>query len=129
MAGDGPAGDARGALRCACGRFHFRVASRLLAGEADFMYGPANSARRIRTEDLHVDAEAHPDWVSGLDRVPAAGEEVFCTGGMAEVVRLLGRTGDGSRLLELRLLDGKHPPFFVAASNVRVAPRQKQSAK
>lgn len=89
------------------------------------MYVPANSARRIRTEDLRVDDAAQPGWVSGVDRLPSLGEHVFCTAGMAEVVRLLGRTGDGSRLLELKLLEeGKHPPFFVAASNVRVAPRR-----
>jgi hypothetical protein len=84
-------------------------------------YG-SNSARRLRIEDLRVDENARPGWVSGSDRVPTAGEEVFCTGGVAEVVRVLGRTGDGSRLLELRLIDGTHPPFFVAASNVRVQP-------
>src|SRR5919108_5685299 len=81
-----------------------------------------NSSRRFRLEDLRVDVSGHPDWVSGMDRLPAMGEPVLCTGGMAEVVRILGKTGDGSRLLELRLLDGKHPPFFVAASNVRVPP-------
>jgi hypothetical protein len=81
-----------------------------------------NSSRRFRLEDLRVDVSDHPDWVSGTDRMPAAGERVLCTGGLAEVVRILGRTGDGSRLLELRLLDGKHPPFFVAASNVRLPP-------
>jgi hypothetical protein len=83
-----------------------------------------NSARRLRLEDLRVDEEAQPGWVSGSERTPMAGEQVFCTGGMAEVVRLLGRTGDGSRLLELKLVEGAHPPFFVAASNVRVQPQQ-----
>jgi hypothetical protein len=80
----------------------------------------ANSSRRFRLEELRVDGSDHPEWVSGSDRLPVAGEHVLCTGGMAEVVRILGKTGDGSRLLELRLLDGKHPPFFVAASNVRL---------
>jgi hypothetical protein len=41
---------------------------------------------------------------------------------MAEVVKVLGKTGDGSRLLELRLPDTSAKPFFAAASNVLVAP-------
>lgn len=82
----------------------------------------ANNARRIRNEDLRVDSSDHPEWVSGLDRVPALGDQVLCTAGMAEVVRVLGKTGDSSRLLQLRLLEGEHPPFFVAASNVRLPP-------
>ena len=80
-----------------------------------------NSARSIRAEGLRVDAAAHPDWVSGSERLPHAGEFVQCTAGLAQVVRLLGKTGDGSRLLELRVHDEKQP-FFVAASNVLVAP-------
>lgn len=82
----------------------------------------ANSSRRIRNETLRVSAEAHPDWITGAARTPALGQDVLCTGGLAQVVRLLGKTGDGSRLLELRLHDGSHPPFFVAASNVLLPP-------
>jgi len=41
---------------------------------------------------------------------------------MAEVVRILGRTGDGSRLLQLRLIGRTAPPFHAAASNVLVEP-------
>jgi hypothetical protein len=41
---------------------------------------------------------------------------------MAEVVRVAGKTGDGSRLLELRLLEKEAPPFYAAASNVLVMP-------
>jgi hypothetical protein len=81
-----------------------------------------NSARRIRTEELHVDLDAYPDWVSGKEQQPETGARVFCTGGLAEVVRVLGKVSDGSRLLELRL-EGVSQPYFVAASNVRVAPR------
>lgn len=81
-----------------------------------------NSARRIRTEELHVDLDAYPDWVSGKEQLPEAGARVFCTAGMADVVKILGKVSDGSRLLELRI-DGSTQPFFVAASNVRVAPR------
>ena len=80
-----------------------------------------NSSRAMRAEGLRVDANAHPEWVSGTDRLPRAGEYVQCTAGLAQVVKLLGKTGDGSRLLELRVHDVK-APFFVAASNVLVSP-------
>ncbi|MBR9988591.1 MAG: hypothetical protein KFH98_02490 [Gemmatimonadetes bacterium] len=81
-----------------------------------------NSQRRAKPEDLRVDMTSRPDWVSGTERTLKVGDQVLCTGGMAEVVQMLGKTGDGSRLLALRLLDGNHPPFFVAGSNVLVPP-------
>lgn len=81
-----------------------------------------NTSRRINPADLHVDHAAHPEWQSGLERVPTVGEVVHCTSGAAEVVRVLGKTGDGSRLLELKLGDAAAKPFFAAASNVLVAP-------
>jgi hypothetical protein len=81
-----------------------------------------NSARRIRADELHVDLATYPEWVSGKEQLPETGTRVFCTAGLAEVVRILGKVSDGSRLLELRL-DDVNQPFFVAASNVRVAPR------
>jgi hypothetical protein len=81
-----------------------------------------NSSRRFTPEDLRIDATEHPDWVNGAERLPRLGEHVLCTGGLAEVVQMLGKTGDGSRLLALRLLNGTHPPFFVAASNVLLQP-------
>jgi hypothetical protein len=76
----------------------------------------------MKAENLRVDATAHPEWISGTERLPSAGEYVRCTAGLAQVIRLLGKTGDGSRLLELRLNDAKQP-FFVAASNVLVPPQ------
>jgi len=82
-----------------------------------------NSARRIRADELQVNEAAYPDWVSGAECLPVAGSRVFCTAGLAEVVKILGKTGDGSRLLELRL-EGINQPFFVAASNIRVAPAE-----
>jgi hypothetical protein len=82
----------------------------------------SNSTRRLRADDLRVDDNERPGWISGADHMPAEGETVFCTAGLAEVVKVLGKTGDGSRLLELKIQDGKRPPFFVAASNVLVAP-------
>jgi hypothetical protein len=74
-----------------------------------------------RSEDVRVDPALHPDWVSGVDRLPRPGETVLCSEGLAEVVRLLGKTGNG-RLLELRVRDGRRAPFFAAAGNVLVPP-------
>jgi hypothetical protein len=81
-----------------------------------------NSSKRMRNDDLVVNREAQPEWQSGSEKLPSVGELVLCTNGMAEVVKLLGKTSDGSRLLELRLVAEKAPPFFAAASNVLVRP-------
>ena len=79
-----------------------------------------NSSRRIELGSLEVNHEARPGWITADERLPQAGEEVFCTGGRAVVMRVLGRTGDRSRLLELRLAEGDGKPFFAAASNVLI---------
>jgi len=81
-----------------------------------------SGTRRTPEFKRHVDAEAHPGWRSGADVELRAGDPVCCTEGMAEVARVLGRTGDGSRLLELRLPDPGAKPFFAAASNVLSPP-------
>jgi hypothetical protein len=72
---------------------------------------------------LRVDATAKPGWVPGTERAAVVGEEVFTAEGTAEVIRVLGKTGDGSRLLELRLVGQSKRPFFAACSNILVAPR------
>jgi hypothetical protein len=82
----------------------------------------ANSSKRIDPASFQVDPDMRPGWVSGADRVPEVGEAVFCAAGEGEVIRVHGKTGDGSRLLELRLPDPKSKPFFAAASNVLVTP-------
>ncbi len=82
----------------------------------------SNSSKRMTLEELTVSSDGQPEWLSGTERLPAIGELVLCTGGLAEVIKLLGKTGDGSRLLELRLVAEKAPPFFAAASNVLVKP-------
>ena len=69
-----------------------------------------------------VDAARCPGSVSGAERIPGPGERVYTAEGTAVVVRLLGRTGSGGRLLELVLDDGHTEPFFAAAANVRVPP-------
>ena len=81
----------------------------------------STSSGRTRIE-LKVDTAAHPDWKTGLERQPSVGDHVWCTEGQAEVTKLLGKTGDGGRLLELKLLNVDARPFFAAASNVLVAP-------
>lgn len=82
-----------------------------------------NSSRRLGAATLHVDGEARPGWISGAERCPTVGEEIYCTEGLAEVVRIHGKISDGSRLLELRLPSVKAAPFFAAASNILVAPK------
>jgi hypothetical protein len=59
-----------------------------------------------------------PGWSVVDAGAPRVGESVFCVDGQATVVRILGRTGDGSRLLELHLALGPKAPYFAAASNV-----------
>lgn len=81
-----------------------------------------NSASRLRPEAFRVRAEERPGWISADDRLPAVGEPVFCAGGPGVLQAIAGKTGDGSRLLEIRLDDPKAKPFFAAASNVLVAP-------
>lgn len=82
-----------------------------------------NSSRRISRESLRVASSERPGWVSGSKYLPSVGDRVHCTEGVAEVVRVLGKTGDGSRLLELCLADRPRQPFFAAASNVLVPSR------
>ena len=82
----------------------------------------SNSARRIRAEDLFVSNDDRPGWVPASDHLPSVGQEVYCVGGVGELEAVLGKTGDGSRLLQIRLSDPDAKPFFAAASNVLVAP-------
>ena len=81
-----------------------------------------HSNRRVRDVQLRVDVDLHPGWVSGADVELEPGDIVICTDGRAEVVKILGRTGDSSRLLELRLETPGAKPFFAAASNVLAQP-------
>ena len=83
----------------------------------------SNTSRRLRAEDFRVDATTRPGWVTGQERAVGVGEEVYCIGGVGIVAAVHGKTGDGSRLLEIRLEDVAAKPFFAAASNVLVAPR------
>ena len=80
----------------------------------------ANSSARISRDDLRVETNQQPGWVNAVDQMPIIGDQVQCTEGIAQVSRILGKTGDGSRLLELTLPDRPRQPFFAAASNVLV---------
>jgi hypothetical protein len=83
----------------------------------------SNSSRRIRDHDMIVDAGSRPGWVPARERMPSVGDDVYCVGGEGKVAAVLGRTGDGSRLLEIKLADPTARAFFAAASNVLVAPK------
>lgn len=82
----------------------------------------SRGAKSLRAEEFRVSAEDRPGWVRGSVRTPDVGQEVYCAGGPGEVVSVHGKTGDGSRLLQIRLEDESARPFFAAASNVLVAP-------
>jgi hypothetical protein len=81
-----------------------------------------NSTRRMRTEDFVVDPDQRPGWVAASSRSVRVGEEVYCAGGTGRVSSVHGRTGDGSRLLQIELASLDSPPFFAAASNVLISP-------
>jgi hypothetical protein len=82
----------------------------------------SRSADGPRPEDQRIDPSARPGWVKGNVREPRVGDEVYCTAGAGTVLRIHGRTGNGSRLLEVRLAHSAKAPFFVASSNVLVPP-------
>jgi hypothetical protein len=81
-----------------------------------------HGGRGLRAEDFKVAEEARPGWVRGSVRTPPLGEVVYCAGGAGTVSAVHGKTGDGSRLLQIRLEADSAPPFFAAASNVLVMP-------
>ena len=82
----------------------------------------SRGARSLRAEEFIVSLDDRPGWIRASDRMPTPGEEVYCAGGPGELVSVHGRTGDGSRLLQIRLEDEAARPFFAAASNVLVDP-------
>ena len=74
---------------------------------------------RVSRESLRIASVDRPGWEPCVGRVPKVGEHVCCVGGPAKVTRVLGRTSDGSRLLQLECGDDARP-FFAASSNVLV---------
>lgn len=88
-----------------------------------------SSIRRVMNGEFYVDAGARPGWLTAVERTPMVGEEIFCAAGPGTVSAVLGRTGDGSRLLEIRLPGVDSKPFFAAASNVLVPPAPQATAR
>jgi hypothetical protein len=76
-----------------------------------------SNVSRVPRESLHISSIERPGWHLSPGRVPEPGEQIYCLEGPAEVTRLLGRTSDGSRLLELRC-ESRPQPFFASSSNV-----------
>jgi len=81
---------------------------------------PTKSASRAHRDSVRITSVEPPGWHAEPGRIPGPGEVVYCVEGSAEVVKVLGKTSDGSRLLELRLPDRPKSPFFAASSNVLV---------
>ena len=79
-----------------------------------------NNMARVPLEQIRVESLELPGWHAGSERIPSVGENVHCIEGQAEVVRVLGKTSDGGRLLELCLPERPKVPFFAASSNVLV---------
>ncbi len=79
---------------------------------------PTSRGRR----SLRVDPEQSPGWVAGSERIPGPGERVHTHEGTGVVVRILNKTADGGRVLEVSMDDGRKQPFFAATANVRVRP-------
>jgi hypothetical protein len=82
----------------------------------------SSSSSKVVREEFVVRSTDRPGWVAASERAPRAGEIVYCAGGSGVVKAVLGKTGDGSRLLEIHLDNPGTKPFFAAASNVLVAP-------
>jgi hypothetical protein len=83
---------------------------------------PFHARSSLRIEDYRVNPSDRPGWLSGTDRTPRVGEEIFCASGLGVVAALGGKTGDGSRLIEIRLNGATRRSFFAAASNVLLPP-------
>jgi hypothetical protein len=81
----------------------------------------AQNTSEVRRAALRIASVEPVGWEGVSGRTPGVGEQVYCLEGPGEVVKVLGRVSDGSRLLEIRLPDRK-PPFFAASSNVLVRP-------
>lgn len=89
---------------------------------------PYRPTGNLRIDDFRVRMEDRPGWVRGSSRLPDEGEEVFCAAGTGTVKALHGKTGDGSRLVQIELTDGGRKPFYAAASNVLLPPRAPRAA-
>ena len=75
---------------------------------------------RVRRDSVRISSFQRTGYHAAPDHIPSVGDVVYCVEGEATVVEVLGRIGDGSRLLELHLTDRPKPSFFAASSNVLV---------
>jgi hypothetical protein len=83
---------------------------------------PFRTTGKLRIDDFRVRLEDCPGWVSGTTRLPLKGEAIFCAAGTGTVAALHGKTGDGSRLIQVELPSCPKRLFFAAASNVLLPP-------
>jgi hypothetical protein len=72
---------------------------------------------RLSRKLLHISSHEREGWEVSAD-TPALEAVVLSVEGFAKVVRVLGKVSDGSRLLELKIVDREGPSFFAATSNV-----------
>ena len=80
----------------------------------------SKSVGRVSRDSLRISSlDEQSGWHAEPGRIPEVGEQVLCVEGQAEVVGVLGKTSDGSRLLQLRM-DDRTSPFFASSSNVLV---------
>ena len=77
---------------------------------------PKNTSR-IQRDQLNIASHAQDGWEVSED-TPAVGAEVLCIEGPATVLRVHGKVSDGSRLLEVEIVDREGPSFFTPTSNV-----------
>ena len=77
----------------------------------------SGNTSRTRREELRIESHATDGWEVATE-TPALGDAVMTVQGKAEVVRILGKVSDGSRLLELRLVNQEGPSYFAATTNV-----------
>ena len=77
-----------------------------------------NSSARVKLETLRVSSIEMAGWSISPDRTPSVGDSVHCVDGLAEVVRVHGRTSSGGRLLELKVDGSEGKPYFAATANV-----------
>ena len=80
-----------------------------------------------KSRKLRVDPTRSPGWVGGAERLPRPGERIHTHEGTGVVLRILNKTADGGRVIEVSMDDGRKHPFFAASANVRVRPLAPES--
>jgi|GEM_PF-910739 len=83
---------------------------------------PYTPGAAVRLHDYRVLDSDHPGWQRGDERALRIGEAVYCAAGMGTVVAVHGKTGDGSRLVQVSFEEPRRAPFFAAASNLLLPP-------